>query len=487
MIVRVLKYSCKTKKLLYSILFFSILAMSSCKEQPKESESVKEVAAINYLEESTESFDERMRWWRDARFGMFIHWGPYSVPAGIYNGKEVNSTGEWIMNTAPIPISEYEEYAKQFDPRKFDAKKWARTMKESGMKYMVITSKHHDGFGLWDSKVSDYDIVDFSPYGQDILKALSEACKEEGIRFGVYHSIMDWHHPQAQGLNYPEYNTQDSLKMNSRFPEYYTNYLKPQVTELIENYDPEIIWFDGEWIHEYTHEMGQEMYQYLRGLKPSVIINNRVDKGRQGMQGMNKEDDDYAGDFGTPEQEILEGTANVDWESCMTMNDTWGYKLNDHNWKSAKVLIHNLIDVASKGGNYLLNVGPTSEGEIPEPSLERLHVIGDWLRTNGEVIYGTERLKTHFKQGDDIRFTKKRGEQIIYAISLKSPKKDLVLKYVKPMEGGKIELIGYDTALNYTYSEEEGLLINIPEDAISTTGNQFAWSFKIHGVETTTK
>ena len=487
MIVRVLKYSCKTKKLLYSILFFSILAMSSCKEQPKESESVEEVAAINYLEESTESFDERMRWWRDARFGMFIHWGPYSVPAGIYNGKEVNSTGEWIMNTAPIPISEYEEYAKQFDPRKFDAKKWARTMKEAGMKYMVITSKHHDGFGLWDSKVSDYDIVDFSPYGQDILKALSEACKEEGIRFGVYHSIMDWHHPQAQGLNYPEYNTQDSLKMNPRFPEYYTNYLKPQVTELIENYAPEIIWFDGEWIHEYTHEMGQEMYQYLRGLKPSVIINNRVDKGRQGMQGMNKEDDDYAGDFGTPEQEILEGAANVDWESCMTMNDTWGYKLNDHNWKSAEVLIHNLIDVASKGGNYLLNVGPTAEGEIPEPSLERLQEMGNWLRTNGEVVYGTEKLKVHFKQGDDIRFTKKREEQIIYAISLKAPKKDLVLKFVKPLEGSKIELIGSDIPLYYTYSEEEGLIINIPEDALSTTGNKYAWGFKINGVERTGK
>jgi len=485
--VRILKYNHKTKNILYPVIFFIILAMSSCKEQAKKSDSIEEVTTINYLEESNESFDERMKWWRDARFGMFIHWGPYSVPAGVYNGKEVDNVGEWIMNSAQIPITEYEEYAKQFNPLKFDAKKWARTMKESGMKYMVITSKHHDGFGLWDSNVSDYDIVDFSPYGQDILKALSEACKEEGIRFGVYHSIMDWHHPQAQGLNYPEYNTQDSLKMNSQFPDYYTNYLKPQVTELIENYDPEIIWFDGEWILEYTHEMGQEMYQYLRELKPGVIINNRVDKGRQGMQGMNKEDDDYAGDFGTPEQEILEGTANVDWESCMTMNDTWGYKLNDHNWKSAKVLIHNLIDVASKGGNYLLNVGPTSEGEIPEPSLERLQVIGDWLRTNGEVIYGTEKLKAHFKQGDDICFTKKRGEQIIYAISLKSPKKDLVLKYVKPMEGGKIELIGYDTALNYTYSEEEGLLINIPEDAISTTGNQFAWSFKIHGVETTTK
>ncbi|MEP0131843.1 MAG: alpha-L-fucosidase [Eudoraea sp.] len=485
--VPILKRSHKTKNILYPVMFFIIIAMLSCKEQAKKSDSNEEVKTINYLEESNDSFDERMKWWRDARFGMFIHWGPYSVPAGIHNGKEVDNIGEWIMNSAQIPISEYEEYAKQFNPQKFDAKKWARTMKEAGMKYVVITSKHHDGFGLWDSKVSDYDIVDFSPYGQDILKALSEACKEEGIRFGVYHSIMDWHHPQAQGPNYPEYNTQDSLKMNSQFPEYYTNYLKPQVMELLENYDPEIIWFDGEWIPEYTHEMGQEMYQYLRELKPSVIINNRVDKGRQGMQGMNKEDDVYAGDFGTPEQEILEGTANVDWESCMTMNDTWGYKLNDHNWKSAEVMIHNLVDVASKGGNYLLNVGPTSEGEIPEPSLERLQEIGDWLRTNGEVVYGTEKLKTHFKQGDDIRFTKKREEQIIYAISLKVPKKDLVLKYVKPNEGGKIELIGYGAPLNYSYSEEEGLLIIIPEDAISTTGNKYAWSFKINGVERTRK
>lgn len=483
MIAGVLKYRGNTKVILYTVLFFYILSISSCKEHPKESESTEEVAAINYMEESTESFDVRMKWWRDARFGMFIHWGPYSVPAGIHDGTEVNSTGEWIMNGAQIPISDYEEYARRFNPQKFDAKKWARTMKEAGMKYMVITSKHHDGFSLWDSKVTDYDIVDFSPYGQDILKALSEACKEEGIRFGLYHSIMDWHHPQAQGLNYPEYNTQDSLKMNSQFPEYYANYLKPQVMELIENYNPEILWFDGEWIPEYTHEMGQEMYQYLRELKPSVIINNRVDKGRQGMQGMDKEDDDYAGDFGTPEQEILEGAANVDWESCMTMNDTWGYKLNDHNWKSAEVLIHNLIDVSSKGGNYLLNVGPTSEGEIPEPSMERLQEIGDWLRTNGEVVYGTEKLKAHFKQGDSIRFTKKRKEQIIYAISLNAPKKDLVLKYVKPEDGSKIELIGYDTALNYTYSDEEGLIINIPEDALNASGSKYAWGFKINGIE----
>ena len=167
----------------------------------------------------------------------------------------------------------------------------------------------------------------------------------------------------------------------------------------------------------------------------------------------------------------------------MTMNDTWGYKLNDHNWKSAEVLIHNLIDVSSKGGNYLLNVGPTSEGEIPEPSMERLQEIGDWLRTNGEVVYGTEKLKAHFKQGDSIRFTKKRKEQIIYAISLNAPKKDLVLKYVKPEDGSKIELIGYDTVLNYTYSDEEGLIINIPEDALNASGSKYAWGFKINGIE----
>ena len=206
--------------------------------------------------------------------------------------------------------------------------------------------------------------------------------------------------------------------------------MKPQVKELIDNYDPEILWFDGEWVEEFSHEQGLELYQYVRSLKPSILINNRVDKGRQGMQGMNKEGGVYAGDFGTPEQEILENASTLDWESCMTMNDTWGFKKDDHNWKSTTVLIHNLIDVSAKGGNYLLNVGPTADGLIPGPSVERLEKIGSWLSINGEAIYDTEKLMHNFKQGEDIRYTKKRRKNIYYGISLIKPKKNIHFDYL---------------------------------------------------------
>lgn len=467
-----------------AILCFLVLAFCTGNGQSQKMKAASDQTKINYLQESKEAFDSRMKWWRNARFGMFIHWGPYAVPAGTYHGQEVKGIGEWIMNNAHIPIAEYEQFAKQFDPEKFDAGKWAKLMKAAGVKYVVITSKHHDGFALWDSKVSNYDIVDYSPYGKDILKALSAACKKEGIRFGLYHSIMDWHHPQAQAINYPDYNTRDSTKINPAFPLYVRDYLKPQLKELIENYDPEIIWFDGEWIPDYTHEMGQELYQYLRSLKPGIIINNRVDKGRKGMQGMNAQDGKlYAGDFGTPEQEILEGAADVDWESCMTMNDTWGFKTNDHNWKSAKLLVHNLIDVAAKGGNYLLNVGPTAAGEIPAPSVERLLEMGKWLTVNGEAIYNTTKLRHHFRQGEDIRYTSTTDGSILYGISLKNPGNNIVFDFVKPNKGSKIFLLGYDKPLNYTFSESGGLKINIPAAALNATGGTYAWTFKMTGQE----
>ena len=465
-------------------LILTVLFISSCQSQKKEQEkTIKE--KVNYLEESKESFDQRMKWWRDDRFGMFIHWGVYAVPAGIYNNKEVKgNNGEWIMNNAQIPIKEYEKFAKQFNPVKFDANVWAKTMKDTGMKYVVITSKHHDGFGLWDSKVSNYDVVDFAPYGKDILKALSKACKEQGIKFGLYYSIIDWHHPDAQAINAPNYNDWKDLKANPEFSSYLENYMKPQLKELIENYDPEIIWFDGEWIPDFTHEQGQELYQYVRSLKPSIIINNRVDKGRSGMQGMNKGDKKYAGDFGTPEQEILETASALDWESCMTMNDTWGFKKNDHHWKSAEVLIHNLIDVTAKGGNYLLNVGPTAEGLIPKPSIDRLKQIGKWLKINGEAIYATEKLQNNYKQGDSIRFTKEKGKPVYFAMTLEKPDKKIILKNLKPKLNSKILLLGYDDPLPYSFNENEGLIINIPLDILNSWNKEtYAWTFKIIGKE----
>jgi alpha-L-fucosidase len=336
--------------------------------------------------------DARMAWWRDARFGMFIHWGLYAVAAGEYNGKRSKEIGEWIMSWANIPRAQYEQIAPLFDPVKFDAATWVRTAKSAGMKYMVITSKHHDGFSMFDSDVSAYDIVDSTPFKRDPMRALADEAKRQGITFAFYYSIMDWHHPSqyvdAPGKDPTAGNGQ--TKMHDGKKQEYVTYMKAQLRELITKYDPAVLWFDGEWVDWWTEEDGQDLYAYVRSLKPAILINNRVGKGRKGLEGLSKTDRTYAGDFGTPEQQIpASGLTGVDWESCMTMNDTWGFKSYDENWKSSETLIRNLIDIVSKGGNYLLNVGPTAEGQIPAPSVERLGAMGRWLSVNGEAIYGT--------------------------------------------------------------------------------------------------
>jgi alpha-L-fucosidase len=336
--------------------------------------------------------DTRMAWWREARFGMFIHWGLYAVPAGEYKGKRAKDIGEWIMSWANIPRAEYEKFAPQFNPVKFNAAEWVRIAKDAGMKYIVITSKHHDGFTMYDSAATAYDIVDATPYKKDPMRALADESKRQGIKFAFYYSIMDWHHP-SQYVDEPGKDPtagNRQTKMREGRKQEYVDYMKAQLRELVTKYDPAVLWFDGEWVDWWTEEDGQDLYKYVRGLKPSIIINNRVGKGRKGMEGLNKTDRVYAGDFGTPEQQIpASGLPGVDWESCMTMNDTWGYKSYDENWKSSETLIRNLVDIVSKGGNYLLNVGPTAEGEIPAASVERLAAIGAWMKTNGVAIHGT--------------------------------------------------------------------------------------------------
>jgi alpha-L-fucosidase len=424
----------------------------------------------NYLNETKAAKDSRMQWWRDAGFGMFIHWGVYSVPAGEYKGQEVKGIGEWIMETAKIPIPEYEQYARQFDPQKFNAGEWVRIAKEAGVKYIVITSKHHDGFSLWNSSVANYDIMDFSPFKRDILGELTKACREAGIRMCFYHSILDWHQPDAKSEKYPHQPTAKPV-----FSKYREEYLKPQLKELLTNYDPAVLWFDGEWIPEWTEEQGKALYNYLRNLKPDLVINNRIGKGRAGMQGMNKYKD-AAGDFGTPEQEILEGTSEYDWESCMTMNDTWGFKKNDHNWKTSAMLIHNLVDIAAKGGNYLLNIGPTAQGEIPQPSVERLQEMGKWLKINGEAIYATNSLR-NYKEGDNIKFTVNKDGKHIYAILTKMEGNEVRIKSIKPISGSRIYMLGVKEELKW--KEENGsLVVTLP----SALPCDHAWVLKIEGV-----
>jgi alpha-L-fucosidase len=338
---------------------------------------------LTRISETPEQKTARMKWFGEARFGMFIHWGLYSVPAGEYGGK--TGYGEWIMESAKIPASQYEKYATQFNPVKFDAHEWARLAKEAGMKYMVITSKHHDGFAMFRSEMTPWCIKS-TPFQRDPIKELAEACRTEGITFCVYHSIMDWHNPAYEPRRAWNDTAQGTPDMDR-----YVEFMKGELKELLTNYGPlGILWFDGEWENTWTTDRGIDLYNYVRGLQPQIIVNNRVGHARAGMTGMDK--GAGVGDYGTPEQEIpATGFGpGVYWESCMTMNDHWGYNKHDQHWKSARALIHNLIDCASKGGNYLLNVGPTSEGLIPDPSIERLRAIGQWTKANGESVYGTQ-------------------------------------------------------------------------------------------------
>lgn len=306
-----------------------------------------------------------MEWWREARFGMFIHWGIYSLPAH----------GEWYMNDG-IPRDKYAEYAAQFNPTNFNADEWAKIAKAAGMKYLVITSKHHDGFCMFNTHATSYNVVQATPWHKDPLKLLSAACRRNGIRFCVYYSIMDWHSPDQEAANpdprHPTYNPTSFIPGKK---EAYTQYMKTELKELIAQYHPAVLWFDGGWMKGWTDAHGKDLYLYLRSLDPALIINNRVVG---------------AGDYETPEQQIpANGLPGHDWETCMTINDNWGYNGADENWKSAETLLRNLIDIASKGGNYLLNVGPTSTGIIPQPEVDRLAQMGEWLKVNGQAIYDT--------------------------------------------------------------------------------------------------
>jgi alpha-L-fucosidase len=321
--------------------------------------------------------DARMAWWRGARFGMFIHWGIYSVPAGTYDGKKIGGIGEWIMNSGEIPVSVYADYAKQFNPVKFDADQWVAVAKSAGMKYIVMTAKHHDGFCMFHTGVDDYNVYDGTPFHRDVIGEMSAAAERHDMKFGCYYSqCQDWHHPGGEAIKRNGRQTEHwDPAQDGSFDDYLKNVSVPQVKEILTNYHPAVLWWDTP-----TAAMTPEraaLFTPLLALDPGIIVNNRLGGGVQG-------------DTETPEQYIpATGFKGRDWETCMTMNDTWGYKSYDHDWKSTQTLLRNLIDIASKGGNYLLNVGPNSLGQIPAPSIQRLLEIGAWMRVNGESIYDT--------------------------------------------------------------------------------------------------
>ena len=435
------------KKLLL-VLFVSIFCLGNVNAQKKS--KVKNL-----------SDDERMEWWRDSKFGMFIHWGAYSIIGGERGTKIAGGGAEWAMDKLDYTIEDYEKYPEMFNPTLFDADAWVTMAKDAGMKYIVLTSKHHEGFGLWDSKVSDYDVMDTSPFKRDIVKELSEACKKQGIVFCFYYSIVDWHHPQAQGNLYPNYNISqhdDPSVVNPEFPEYYEKYMKPQVGELLKNYgDIGVVWFDGDWISDYTTEMGKDLYKYIREIQPNTIVNNRVDKGRTGMDGMNNHPGEFAGDFGTPEQEIPDTGIDTDWEACMTMNGTWGYKPSDNKWKSSEDLIEKLVDIVSKGGNFLLNIGPDGFGRFPAESIRRLKAMGEWTKKNGEAIYGAK--ASPYEKPKWGRYTIK--DNVLYAHVFDWPK-DGLLKLNKEIKVKKATVLTDAKTKLSSIATSREVLVDVP-------------------------
>lgn len=315
---------------------------------------------------------ERTGWWRDDRFGMFIHFGAYSHLEGEYTRPDgsVCRNAEWIQRECQIPKDTYERIAAEFDPAGFDAEAIAQAAADAGQRYVVITSKHHEGYAMWPTEVNDWNLRDHSSFdpSRDILAELKAATERRGIKLGFYYSIWDWHDP-----DFPDPATFGR----------YEERMYAQLKELVDNYDPAVLWFDGEWATDrphnpWTERHGEELEAYVRSLSPDILINNRVGKRRV-----------VDGDTGTPEQEIPDASvAGQLWESCMTLNGSWGFARWDTDWKSPTELTRNLVDIAGRGGNYLLNVGPDANGRVPAESVTRLGAMGDWLRANGQAVYG---------------------------------------------------------------------------------------------------
>lgn len=391
------------------------------------------------------SAEELMPWFKDAKLGMFIHWGLYSQTAGEWKGHPTRG-GEHFMLYERIPVKEYALIANDFNPTGFNADEWVKAAKKAGMKYMVYTTKHHDGFAMYDSECSDYNIVKRTPYGKDPLKELAEACRREGIKLGLYYSLgRDWEDPDVP-TNWPEKagrsNTWDYPDEDSKqLPLYIERKVKPQLRELLTNYgEIAIVWFDTPEL--VTKEQSRELRELIHELQPGCLINSRIGNG--------------LGDYSIIEQKLSDGIIEKPWEACLTMGKNWGFNKFDTVYKTPDVVIRNMTDIVSKGGNMLLNVGPNQKGCFPEQTEPILEALNKWLTANGEAIYGARPWRTfgetlsaadteetdkgafHDAEYDgtpkniipDVRFT--RNDNTVYAIVRNVPSENYVLSSFSP-------------------------------------------------------
>jgi alpha-L-fucosidase len=417
--------------------------------------------------------DQRMAWWREARFGMFIHWGVYAIPAGTWDGRQIGGIGEWIMNRGKIPVADYQRMAKDFNPVKYDPDAWVRMAKDAGMKYIVITSKHHDGFALFETKASKFNVVDHTAYGKDLLMPLAEACKKHGIKLGFYYShAQDWNNPGGSAARRPmkegwanpdsviidAYTREhrghwDPAQEKRTFDQYIDEVSVPQVRELLTKYgELAVLWWDTPT--DMTDDAATKL-QSLLALQPHIITNDRLKRPN------------FPGDHKTPEQRIpnLKDLDGTDWETCMTMNGTWGYKSYDHNYKTPQTLIRNLVDIASKGGNFLLNVGPTAEGEFPQESIHILSEMGKWMRVNGEAIYGSKASPWGlFDWGRCTRKDTKNGTSLYFSVfEWPADGKLVISNFSHPMVSSK--LLANGAKVKATVSKDKILTIQLPATA----------------------
>jgi alpha-L-fucosidase len=402
------------------------------------------VTTVNAASVDSSAQKDRTMWFEQARFGMLICWGIYAVPAGQWKGREIPGIGEWIMKRAKIPVAEYEPLAEQFNPVKFDADQWVKIAKDAGMKYIIAMPKHHDGFAMYHSRVSKYNIVDATPFDRDPMAELAQACRKNNIKLGFYYSqSQDWHEPDAFG------NDWDFDPDKRDFSRYLNKLAIPQIKELLNNYGPlGIIWFDTPM--DITKQQSKELAELVSSLQPNCLVSGRI--GNE------------AGDYRSMRDNLMpHNVIQGRWETPATINDTWGFKKNDHEWKDTSTLIKKLSTIVGKGGNYLLNVGPTAEGIIPQPSIDRLLEMGKWLKINGQAIYGCGPSPFPYELPWGT-ITSKPGKLYLHIFDW--PKDQLVIFGLKTKVKSAYQLAGV-RPLTFTQQndpEENILRINMPDN-----------------------